>query len=208
VSLARQWGFLIIEDVAYRELGFDEVPPTSLWTLGPDVVLQIGTFSKTFFPGVRLGWAVGPSPVVSKLIWAKQNTDQGAGALGQRLLESYGRRGLLDEQCGRARKLYERRCNLVIGALAEYMPDETTWTKPRGGFFTWVTVGDWADTVLLADRAREAQVAFVPGTPFFPDGRGRTNLRLSFSRVDDSDIEVGIARLATLVRDQQAATRR
>ncbi|MGH2450568.1 MAG: PLP-dependent aminotransferase family protein, partial [Candidatus Limnocylindria bacterium] len=92
VDLARRHGLLVVEDVAYREISFGDEFPPSLWTLAPELVVQAGTFSKTFFPGVRLGWAAGPPGVVAKLVWAKQNTDQCAGALGQRLLEEYGRR--------------------------------------------------------------------------------------------------------------------
>ncbi len=98
VDLARRYGFLIVEDVAYRELGFAGEAAPTLWSLGPDVVVQAGTTSKTFFPGVRLGWAVGPADVSAQLVSAKQNTDQCAGALGQRLFEEYVRRGWIDEQ--------------------------------------------------------------------------------------------------------------
>src|SRR3954462_1210771 len=98
VELARRYGFLVIEDVAYRGLGFDGSAPQRLWSIGPDVVVQCGTTSKTFFPGVRLGWAAGPGDVVAQLVSAKQNTDQCAGALGQRPFEEYVRRGLIDEQ--------------------------------------------------------------------------------------------------------------
>src|SRR5262249_25303891 len=96
--LARRYGFLILEDVAYRDLGFSSAPPPSLWSLAPDVVLQAGTFSKIFFPGVRLGWAAGPAEIVSQLVVAKQNSDQCSGALGQRMLEAYWRAGHLDRQ--------------------------------------------------------------------------------------------------------------
>ena len=104
VELARGYGFLILEDVAYRELGFSDEALPSLWSLAPDVVVQAGTTSKTFFPGVRLGWAVGPADVSARLVSAKQTTDQCAGALGQRLFEESVRRGWIDEQlCCRAR---------------------------------------------------------------------------------------------------------
>src|SRR5215471_10790816 len=113
VRLARRYGFLILEDVAYRDLGFASAPPRSLWSLAPDVVLQAGTFSKIFFPGVRLGWAAGPAEIVSRLVVAKQNSDQCAGALGQRMLEEYGRAGHLDRQIVSSRALYARRAALM-----------------------------------------------------------------------------------------------
>src|SRR6266567_3519697 len=109
VRLARRYGFLILEDVAYRDLGFSSAPPASLWSLAPDVVLQAGTFSKIFFPGVRLGWAAGPDEIISRLVVAKQNSDQCAGALGQRILEEYGRAGHLERQLVRSRARSEER---------------------------------------------------------------------------------------------------
>ena len=106
VELCRRHGVLIFEDVAYRELAWGGEPPPTLWSLAPDVVVQAGTFSKSFFPGVRLGWAVGPADVVAELIAAKGNTDQCAGGLGQRLLEEYGRAGGFERHLPAARELY------------------------------------------------------------------------------------------------------
>lgn len=200
VELARRYGFLVVEDVAYRELGFAGDRPASLWSLAPDAVVQVGTFSKTFFPGVRLGWAAGPEEVVANLVLAKQNTDQCAGALGQRLLEEYGRRGHLEEQNLRSRALYGRRCSVLLDALETHMPEGVAWTRPRGGFFCWLTLPPGIDAVELAERAMSERVAFVPGVPFFPDGRGRNNLRLAFSRIDDEVIPEGVRRLAALIR--------
>jgi 2-aminoadipate transaminase len=199
VELARQRGFMILEDVAYRELGFDDTSLPSLWSLAPDVVVQLGTFSKTFFPGVRLGWAVGPAEVVSRLVAAKQTTDQCAGALGQRLLEEYDRGGHLDAQILRARALYARRCRLTLDALERHLGGRAEWTQPRGGFFTWVSFARGTDAVELGRRATAAKVAFAPGTLFYPDGRGTAEARLSFSKVRDEDIDQGIARLAALL---------
>jgi 2-aminoadipate transaminase len=196
VDVARRHGFLVVEDVAYRELGWDGERPSCLWSLGPETVVQAGTFSKTFFPGVRLGWAVGPQPVIAQMTSAKQNTDQCAGALGQRLLEEYGRAGGLDEQADRARELYSRRGALMLDALDRHMPDVVRWTRPRGGFFTWLTFPKSVDTTALAHAAIERKVATVPGAPFTPDGSGTSELRLSFSKVGDEDIGEGVRRRA------------
>jgi 2-aminoadipate transaminase len=204
VELARRYGFLIVEDVAYRELGFSGDALPSLWSLAPDVVVQAGTMSKTFFPGVRLGWAVGPADVCELLVSAKQNTDQCAGALGQRLFEEYARRGWLDEQLARSRSLYERKCRRLLATLERSMPDGVRWTRPQGGFFSWLTLAAGADSVELARRAVERDVGIVPGTLFFPDGRGTDTVRLSFSLVEEEQIDVGIERLATLVREAGA----
>jgi 2-aminoadipate transaminase len=200
VELARRHGFLIVEDVAYRELSFAGDALPSLWSLAPDVVVQLGTTSKTFFPGVRLGWAVGPAEISAQLVNAKQNTDQCAGALGQRLFEEYVRRGWIDEQLAQSRVLYRRKCERMLAALERFMPPGTTWTRPEGGFFSWLTLPDGVDAVALSKQAVEQGIGIVPGAPFFPDGRGTENVRLSFSMVDESQIDEGIELLAPLVR--------
>jgi 2-aminoadipate transaminase len=199
-GLARRYGFLILEDVAYRELGFDGEPPPSLWSLAPDVVLQAGTFSKIFVPGVRLGWAAGPDAIISRLVIAKQNSDQCSGALGQRMLEEYGRGGHLDRQIIESRALYARRAALLNEALTAHMPPGTTWTRPAGGFYIWVTAPDGVDTVALAGAARARKVAYVPGQPFYPDQSGRTQMRLAYSRVADDLIDEGVRRIGAVVR--------
>jgi len=207
VDLARRTGFLIVEDVAYRELGFTGDRMPSLWSLGPDVVVQIGTFSKTFFPGVRLGWAAGPAEVIAALVAAKQLTDQCAGALGQRLLEAYGRRGLLDAQIVSARALYRRRSERMQGALTACMPAGVAWTRPAGGFFSWATLPPQIDATALAPEAMERGVAYVPGAPFFPDGSGRNTMRLAFCKVRDDRIDDGIARLGALIASKLTTRR-
>lgn len=200
VDLARRYHFLILEDVAYRELGFEDTAPPSLWSQAPDVVVQAGTFSKTFFPGVRLGWAAGPSEIITQLVTAKQNSDQCSGALGQRMLEEYGRGGHLDRQLVESRALYARRAALMNEALLAHMPDGTTWTSPRGGFFTWVTAPDGVDTMALSPAASARKVAYVPGQPFYPGQGGATQMRLAYSRVSDELIDEGARRLGDLVR--------
>ena len=199
VELARHYGFLLVEDVAYRELGFAEETLPSLWSLAPDAVVQVGTTSKTFFPGVRLGWAVGPADIAARLVSAKQNTDQCAGALGQRLFEESARRGWIDEQVALSRSLYERKGARMLAALERSMPEGATWTRPQGGFFSWLTLPQGTGSVELAQRAVEHGVGIVPGTLFFPDGRGGDTVRLSFSLVDEARIDDGIERLASLL---------
>jgi 2-aminoadipate transaminase len=200
VELARRYHFLILEDVAYRELGFENTAPPSLWSQAPDVVVQAGTFSKTFFPGVRLGWAAGPPEVIAQLVTAKQNSDQCSGALGQRMLEEYGRGGHLDRQLIASRALYARRAELMDKALQAHMPEGTTWTAPQGGFFTWVTVPDGIDTVTLSPAATARKVAYVPGQPFYSGPGGTAQMRLAYSRVEDHLIDEGARRLGELVR--------
>jgi 2-aminoadipate transaminase len=200
VVLAQRYGFLIVEDVAYRELGFEHDPPPSLWMLDPDVVVQAGTFSKTFCPGFRLGWAVGPAEIIARLLVAKQNSDQCSGALGQRMLEEYGRTGQMGQQIVSSRALYARRAALTGQALARHMPDGTTWTTPQGGFYIWVTAPDGVDTAALSAAASARKVAYVPGRPFYPGDDGHAQLRLSYSRVNDELIDEGIRRIGEVLK--------
>jgi len=162
--------------------------------------VQTGTTSKTFFPGVRLGWAIGPADVCAALVAAKQTTDQCAGALGQRLFEEYVRRDWIEEQLAGSRALYRRKCETTLAGLVRHMPERTRWTTPRGGFFTCLTLPDGVGSTELAARAAEEGVGIVPGTLFFADGRGDDSVRLSFSMVDESQIDEGVARLASLMR--------
>ena len=207
VDLARRYDFLILEDVAYRELGFGllgsgAAAPPSMWSLAPDVVLQAGTFSKIFSPGFRMGWAAGPAEVVGRLVIAKQNSDQCAGALGQRMLEEYGRGGHMDRQIAESRVLYGRRARLTTEALAAHMPDGATWTTPAGGFYVWLTCPAGVDTVALSAAARAEKVAYVPGRPFYLSdaGVGGNQIRLAYSRVADDLIDEGIRRIADVVK--------
>jgi 2-aminoadipate transaminase len=207
VDLARRYDFLIVEDAAYRELGFSPLEngtalPPSLWSLAPDVVLQAGTFSKIFTPGFRMGWAAGPADVVSRLVIAKQNSDQCAGALGQRMLEEYGRSGHLDRQIAASRVLYQRRARLTTDALAAHMPAGSTWTTPAGGFYVWLTCPDGVDTVALSAAARAMKVAYVPGRPFYLEdtAAGTNQIRLAYCRVADDLIDEGIRRIADVVK--------
>ncbi len=164
---------LIVEDVAYKELSFDGSQLPSLWSLGPDVVLQAGTFSKIFCPGTRLGWAVGPAALIAQLASAKGGTDQCAGALGQRLVEEYGRAGHFGRRLPHARALYESHWVALSAALERHMPEGVAWSEPTGGMFTWLRMPEGLDARALRPAATEAGVAYVPGAPFYVDERRR-----------------------------------
>ena len=199
VELCRRYGVLIFEDVAYRELSFDGESLPTLWSLGPDVVLQAGTFSKSFFPGVRLGWAVGPADVVGELAAAKANTDQCAGGLGQRLVEEYGRAGGFERHLPAARALYASHWAALSAALTGHMPEDVAWTEPTGGFLTWVTLPMGLDTFALRPDALAAGVAYVPGPPFHVGAGGANTMRLSFSHLDEDELGQAAERLAGVV---------
>jgi 2-aminoadipate transaminase len=200
VDACRRHGVLIFEDVAYRELSFDGSALPSLWSLAPDVVLQAGTFSKVFFPGVRLGWAAGPADVVAQLAAAKQTTDQCAGGLGQRMLEAYGRAGHFERQLPRARALYASRWQATERAFRRHLPAGCRWTEPAGGFLTWLTLPEPIDTVAMRPAAAAAGVAYVPGPPFYAGDEGRHELRLSFSHLTEPELDTAVERLGGVIR--------
>ncbi|MCW2991267.1 MAG: putative transcriptional regulator, GntR family [Solirubrobacterales bacterium] len=205
VELCRRHGVLILEDVAYREISFDGGALPSLWSLAPDVVVQAGTFSKIFCPGVRLGWAVGPDEVIAQLGAAKQTTDQCAGALGQKLVEAYGRAGHFERQIPVARELYGSHWRTVERALREHLPEGCEWSVPTGGFFTWLTLPEGIDTVAMRPAAIEAGVAYVAGAPFYAGAEGANELRLSFSYLPESELRDAVARLSGVIADTIAA---
>ncbi len=199
VELCRRHGVPVVEDVAYRELGFDGTARTSLWSLAPELVVQLGTFSKILAPGFRLGWAVGPAPLLAAMTAAKQNSDQCAGAFGQTVMAEYVLGGHLPGALTAARGLYRRRAGLLLDALAAHMPAGVSWTRPEGGFFVWLTAPEHVDTRDLVGPAARLGVAFVPGAPFYPGPDGANRLRLAYSRVADDLIDDGVRRLATLL---------
>ena len=204
IAACRRHNVLIFEDVAYRDLSFDGTSLPSLWSLAPDVVLQAGTFSKVFCPGFRLGWAAGPPELVAKLASAKQNTDQCAGALGQRMVEEYGRAGHFERGIPKARALYASHWAATARALEEHMPDGCHWSEPTGGMFTWLEVPEGLDAIRLRADATRAGVAYVPGAPFYPDGGGEREMRLSFSALGEPDLAEAIRRLAGVIQTSAA----
>jgi 2-aminoadipate transaminase len=189
---------LLVEDVAYRELAFEGGPQPSLWSMDPETVLQIGTFSKTFFPGVRLGWAVGPRDVVAAMAVAKQNTDQCSGALGQRLVQTALTEGWYHPHVEQARRLYAHRGRLLMEAFDEHLAGVAEWTVPDGGFFSWVRIPG-AETRALTVEAMADHVAVVPGAGFVGDRPDQEHVRLSYSRIGDDDLREGVRRLRGVV---------
>ncbi|MGC8480560.1 MAG: PLP-dependent aminotransferase family protein [Acidimicrobiales bacterium] len=199
VELAARYGFYVVDDVAYRELSFDGATLPSLASLDPSVVIQVGTFSKTFNPGFRLGWLLASPRLIDQFATAKQNTDQCASAFGQLLLSSYISTGLLDETVVRARAHYGAQAHEMGLALEAHLGSSTTWIRPRGGFFYWVTFNEQVDMRALKSQAEQRGVAYVPGELFYASSRGKGSVRLSFSRVPHANIEFGIRRLAATV---------
>ena len=194
----------IVEDGFDGSLYYGDGPSLPLKAVDRGgVVIYIGTFSKILFPGLRLGWLVGPRPVLERLQAAKQLADLHTSALIQAAVHRFCERKLLDRHATRVATEYARRRSLLLAALRRRMPSEVTWTEPRGGFSLLLTLPPDMDAGTLLPQAVERGVAFTPGAPFFVDGGGERMLRLSFSALPLGQIDEGIKRLAETIRDLQ-----
>jgi 2-aminoadipate transaminase len=165
--------------------------------------LYLGTFSKILSPGIRLGWVVAPAPVLTKIKLGKQATDLCTSSLTQQLVERYFAQGTWRAYVHDLCSLYRRRRDAMLDALAEFFPPQAEWTQPGGGLFIWVTLPDFIDTEdLLAKALQEQNVAFVPGSAAYVDGRGGSSMRLNFSAASEDEIVEGIRRIGKVVDEQ------
>jgi DNA-binding transcriptional MocR family regulator len=203
VALCREASIPIIEDNPYGLLRFEGEAVPCLRTLDPDNVIYLGTVSKTFSPGVRVGWALAEPSVVQRLILAKEAADLCGSSLNMLLTE----RWFSDENRWRTTlaslvDTYRSRRDAMLEALEKHFPEESTWTHPHGGFYVWVTLPEWLDAKALLAAAVERRVAYVPGTAFYPDGRGTNKLRLAFCYPSEDRIREGVARLGALLHEE------
>jgi 2-aminoadipate transaminase len=218
IAIADRYGIPIIEDDTYGELSYEgeQIPPL----IGLDArkldggsnngrslvngnVIYLSTFSKTLAPGLRLGWMVAPTNVIEKCVMAKQGMDLHTSIFVQMIAYELVKDGFLKEHVNHIRQVYRERRDVMLAAMSHYFPPEVRWTRPQGGLFLWVTLPEWLDTADFFDQAIVNKVAFVPGTPFFPDDAlaraGHNTMRLNFSYAQPEQIEVGIRRLGEVL---------
>lgn len=212
LEVAREHDVLILEDNPYGLLSYegDAVPTLAAVEMrergGPERVVYLGSFSKVFAPGVRLGWVHAHTEILGALRAARRGADLGPSALSQAVTAAYFAGGEWKTYLGRLRKGYRRRRDAVLGALGEFMPEGVSWTRPSGGFFVWVTLPEELDAAGMLPEAVERGVAYVPGADFYPEGwggaEGRNALRLSFSFAEPAVARRGVEVLAGLVRER------
>lgn len=203
--LADERGLLILEDDAYVDLRFEGEPKPMLYKLAqPGSVLLFGTLSKTIAAGLRLGWCAGPADAIA--ILSRGRTDSLRNTYTAALAEWYISSGRLAKHIEELRGIYAAKCRHMLAALEREMPAGVRWTRPKGGFFIWVTLPEGVDAVEIAETCRAQNVDYIPGTAFYSDGSGRRSLRLSYSAVSPEQIDIGIARLAAVVRAAMPAT--
>ena len=193
---------LILEDNPYGLLGFHSDPLPAIHSFSPEGVVYLGSVSKMFAPGMRIGWALAPHAIRAKLILASEAAILSPGMFGQMFLSSYLNNYDWYGQVKVYRAMYAERCKAMLDALDEYMP-ECSWTKPVGGCYTWVTLPEGLNARSMLPRAVKAQVAYVSGTAFYYDGRGTDHMRLSFCYPEPDRIREGIRRLAGVVNAEK-----
>ncbi|HEY7282884.1 MAG TPA: PLP-dependent aminotransferase family protein [Actinomycetota bacterium] len=200
VEVCRRFGVPIVEDNPYGMLRFEGQPVPSLRSLDPGNVIYLGTLSKVFAPGIRVGWALAEHGTLDRLVLAKEAADLCSSAFTQLVAERY-----LDGDRWRTNlrtlvDVYRSRRDAMLDALRSEFPADAHWTVPHGGFYVWATTPG-VDTPTLLPEAVERKVAYVPGTAFYPDGRGRDRMRLSFCYPPEESIREGIRRLGHLLAD-------
>ncbi len=204
IELARGFDVLVLEDSPYKELRYEGESVKSIFALdGDGQVIGLHTFSKILFPGMRLGWVIGPEPVIQKLTIAKQSTDLCTPAFTQAIVAEFASRGLLQKNIDSVKVIYREKRQIMLDALEQYMPKlpGLKWTRPEGGLFLWVTLPKYMDTEELFFEAVEQNVAFVNGTAFYANNGGRNSMRLNFSYPTKEDIVEGIKRLAKVIEE-------
>jgi len=190
---------LVVEDNPYGLLGFDGDPIPAIQSINPDGVVYLGSFSKTFAPGYRVGWALAPTAVAARLILANENALLCPSTFAQLSINEYLRTYDWYQQVKEYREMYRERGRAMQEALEEYMP-MCSWNSPEGGFYTWVKLPEGLNAQAMLPRAVTNLVAYVSGTAFYADGQGRDHMRLSFCYPTPERIREGVQRLAAVVR--------
>lgn len=190
---------LVVEDNPYGLLGFDGDPIPAIQSINPNGVVYLGSFSKTFAPGYRVGWALAPTAVAARLTLANENALLCPSTFAQLSINEYLRTYDWYQQVKEYREMYRERGCAMQAALEEYMP-MCSWNSPEGGFYTWVRLPEGLDAQAMLPRAVTNLVAYVSGTAFYADGQGRDHMRLSFCYPTPERIREGVQRLARVVR--------
>ena len=200
VRVCAERDVMIVEDDPYALLSFDRSGPLpSMHGMDPEHVIHLGSFSKIFAPGLRVGWLVAPPEVRGRLQIAAESVVIHPSNLAQSLVTSWVGSEQWEPALDRAVEFYRERWQAMKAALEEFMPEHASWTEPTGGFFTWVTVPGLADKDDLLRDAIEQGVVLVPGSACYSDGRSSDAVRLAFSGVSPVRIREGVKRFAQIL---------
>jgi len=194
-------GVIVVEDNPYGLLSLDAEPLPAMRSFEPNVI-YLGSFSKTFAPGFRVGWVLAPHGVREKLVLAQESATLCPPVFSQFAISDYLANQDWKGQINVFKDMYRERRDAMLTALAEHMPEGSTWTHPAGGFFVWVTLPEGIDSQAMLPRGVDARVAFVPGPAFFADGGGARNVRLSYCFPTPDRIRLGVQRFADVIRGE------
>jgi len=202
LRICREADILVLEDNPYGLLGFDSEPIPALRAAEAEGVIYLGSFSKTFAPGFRVGWALAPHAVREKLVLAQEAATLCPPTFSQLAVSTYLREHDWQGQIKQFREMYRERRDAMIDALAAHLPPSCSWNVPAGGFYVWLTLPPGIDAKAMLPRAVTARVAYVPGTAFFADGFGSRSMRLSFCYPTPERIREGVRRLAGVLEEE------
>lgn len=202
IEIATHYEIPIIEDSPYREISFTGTSLPSLWTLSNgEGVIQLKTFSKMLFPGMRLGWVTAKKEIIEKFALMKQSVDLCSPSFNQLIVARYIKEGKMKETIRRATELYIQKNACMLKALNENMPEYVSWSKPQGGMFLWVTLPEHVDGKEMVPMAAKNKVIYVTGRPFHCNGLGQNTIRLNYSFPTFEQIETGIRYLAQTIKE-------
>jgi 2-aminoadipate transaminase len=208
LEIAREFDLVVVEDNPYGMLRFEGEPLPTLATLEQaqdgvvDRVVYLGTFSKIFAPGVRLGWVHAQPGILHKINVGKQGADLCSSNLSQMMISCYFQNADWRAYVGCLTSMYRKRRDAMLDSLAEFMPKEVHWTHPEGGLFVWATLPTYLDATAMLPRAIARNVAYVPGEGFYAGGAGKNHMRLNFSFVEPERIRRGIELLSEVIRER------
>lgn len=203
LNIIKKYNTVLIEDSPYREIRFRGVAPKTFFKLDSNEgnVITLFTFSKTFAPGLRLGFITGSEQIIRTLCLLKQSMDLCTPPINQYVAAEYMAQGLLPGHIKSVAEMYKNKLDIMLKALEEHMPAGVTWTRPEGGLFLWITAPKHMDMVALFPKAVEKKVAYVVGTAFYYDESVRNTMRINFSYSSPEQIVEGIKRLGELFKE-------
>ncbi|MCL1907461.1 MAG: PLP-dependent aminotransferase family protein [Propionibacteriaceae bacterium] len=202
IAVAQELDIILVEDNPYGLLTFDLPPQPALRSMDADHVIYLGSFSKTFAPGFRVGWVLAPPGVLKKLVLAQESATLCPPVFSQFAISEYLSTCDWKGQIEQFRSMYKQRRDALLRGLEDHMPPGTSWTHPEGGFFVWLTLPEGFDSDQLSARATSHRVAYVPGTGFYADGLGSRNMRLSFCFPTPERIYEGTRRLGEAIAEE------
>jgi DNA-binding transcriptional MocR family regulator len=199
--ICQDQGILLFEDNPYGLLGFDGQTMPAIQPGFADTTFYFGSFSKMFSPGLRLGWVLAPESIRGHLVTIAETSALNPSVFNQILMAAYLDDPSWKDTLASYRGAYRAKFEALTEALEEAMPAGTAWNRPTGGFYVWVTVPEGIDTEALVHEAIARGIVYVPGTAFYTDGSGRSELRLSFCLPSVEDIRKGAAILGKLITE-------